>query len=71
MSTGLASMVYRFLDKKAGDTNTYTKARNIPENQQLAKVINYTRPFKKNFRTARYTHHVKITFGELNLKTCS
>ena len=36
---GMASMVYKFLDKKARDTTTQPRTRIISEDQQLANEL--------------------------------
>ena len=58
-----ASKVYKFLDKKAGETG-----KGISENQELASQLSesISRKFKKS-----HTHLIDITFGMLILQTCS
>ena len=58
---GLASMVYKFFDKKSAGSGVNTKL--APQNQQLAEELH--KPIIKKFEKEKYTQHLKIMFGVL------
>ena len=58
---GLASMVYKFFDKKSEGSGVNTKL--APQNQQLAEELH--KPIIKNLKKERYIQHLKIIYGVL------
>ena len=58
---GLASMVYKFLDKKFEGSGVNTKL--APHNQQLAEELH--QPIIKKLKKEKYMQHLKIIFGVL------
>ena len=55
----LASMVYKFFDKKSSGSG----AKVIPQNKQLANELH--KPIIRKFEKEEYIQHLKITFGVL------
>ena len=61
---GLASMVYKFFDKKSKESGAkHVNTKLAPQNQQLAKELH--KPIIRKFEKERYTQHLKIIFGVL------
>ena len=69
---GLASMVYKFFDKKSaslmdistkGSGVTTLTNKSASQNQQLAEELH--KPITKDFKKERYTQHLKIIIGVL------
>ena len=61
---GLASMVYKFFDKKsAGSGAKQVNAKLTPQNQQLAEELH--KSIIKKFEKRKYTQHLKIIFEVL------
>ena len=61
---GLASMVYRFFDKKSkGSGAKHINTKLAPQNRQLAEKRH--KPIIRKFGKKRYTQHLKIIFGVL------
>ena len=61
---GLASMAYKFFDKKsAGSGAKHVNTKIAPQNQQLAEEL--INPSLENLKKERYTQHLKIIFGVL------
>ena len=56
---GLASMVYKFFDKKSKGSSIAIKC--VSQNQQLAK--NFINPLLKNLKKEKCTQHLKTMFG--------
>ena len=60
----LASMVYKFFDKKSkGSGIKHVNTKLTPQNQQLAEELH--KPLLENLKKERYTQHLKIIFGVL------
>ena len=60
---GLASMVYKFFDKKSKESGVkHVNTKLTPQNQQLAEEFH--KPVIRKFEK-RYTQHLKIIFGML------
>ena len=59
---GLATMVYKFFDKKSALIAGSSIKNEIKQNQQLA---DYTNQFIEYFKKERYIHHLKTIFGVL------
>ena len=57
---GLASMVYKFFDKKPASSGI----KSIPQNQQLAEELH--KPIIRKFKKEKYIQHLKTIFGALN-----
>ena len=61
---GLASMVYKFFDKKSvGSGAKHVNTKIIPQNQQLAEELH--KPTLENLKKEKYTQHLKIIFEVL------
>ena len=56
---GLASMVYKFFDKKIAGSGI----KSMPQNEQLAEELH--KPIIKNLRKEKYIQHSKTIFGVL------
>ena len=56
---GLASMVYKFFDKKSAGSGVNT----TPQDQQLAEELH--KPIIRKFEKKKYMEHLKIIFGML------
>ena len=59
---GLATMVYKFFDKKSALIAGSSIKNEIKKNQQLA---DYTNQFIEYLKKERYIHHLKTIFGVL------
>ena len=57
---GLASMVYKFFDKKPASSGI----KSIPQNQQLAEELH--KPIIRKLKKEKYIQHLKTIFGALN-----
>ena len=61
---GLASMVYKFFDKKSkGSGLKHIHTKLIPQNEQLPDELH--KPILENFKKEKYIQHLKIIFGVL------
>ena len=61
---GLASMVYKFFNKKSkGSGAKHVNTKVTPQNQQLAEELH--KPIIRKFEKLKYTQHLKIIFGVL------
>ena len=61
---GLASMVYKFFDKKSkGSGGKHVNTKLTPQNQQLAERLH--KPIIKNLKKERYRQDLKIIFEVL------
>ena len=61
---GLASMVYKFFDKKSpGSGVKHVNTKHAPQNQQLAEELH--KSIFRKFEKKGYTQHLKIIFGML------
>ena len=66
---GLATTLYKFLDKKTRDASTHIEARIISKDQQLANELH--KPSLEHFGSTKDTHLIDIIFVLLILQTCS
>ena len=66
---GLATTLYKFLDKKTRDANIHIGAGIISKDQQLANELH--KPSLEHFRSTKDTHLIDIIFVLLILQTCS
>ena len=61
---GLASMVYKFFDKKSKGSGVSALAnKSVFQNQQLAEELR--KPIIRKFKKERYTQHLKTIIGVL------
>ena len=58
---GLASMVYKFFDKKTKGSGVTFANKSIPQNEQLAEELH--KPIIRKFKRRKYIQHSKIIFG--------
>ena len=58
---GLASMVYKFFDKKTKGSGVTLANKSIPQNEQLPQELN--KPIIRKFKKGRYIQHSKRVFG--------
>ena len=56
---GLASMVYKFFDKKSKGSGIVTNEPNYQLTNELHK------PIIRKFKTEKFFHHIEIIFGVL------
>ena len=66
----LASMVYKYFDKKTKGSGVTTLAnksaiKSIPQNEQLAKELH--KPIIRKFKKEKYIQHPKTIFGDADL----
>ena len=57
---GLASMVYKFFDKKTADSGLSHAIKSTPQNEQLAEELH--RPIIRNFKKKKCIQHLKTIF---------
>ena len=57
----LASMVYKFFDKKTKGNGVTLANKSIPQNEQLAEELH--KPIIRKFRKEKYIQHSKTIFG--------
>ena len=58
---GLASMVYKFFDKKTKCSGITLANKSIPQNEQLAEELH--KPVIRKFKKGKYIQHSKTIFG--------
>ena len=58
---GLASMVYKFFDKKTKGSGVTLTNKSIPQNEQLVEELH--KPIIRKFKKEEYIQHSKTIFG--------
>ena len=58
---GLASLVYKFFDKKTKGSGVTLANKSIPQNEQLAEELH--KPIIRKFKKKKYIQHSKTIFG--------
>ena len=66
---GLASMVYKFFDKKTNGSGFTLANKSIPQNEQVAEQLH--KPIIRKIKKEEYIQHSKTIFGLQIWQICS